>query len=393
MATVRIELTAGDDQERRRRQQRTVKGLVILAGLIVLAFAAPDSTPPPPPSVRLAPLVTDFGRQTVGSPSARTITLHNGEETPFVVAGVMTEGVTQGDFSVDAAPCRRIAPGADCVAVVSFNPRAEGSQSATFRIVDAANSTSQTFVARGVAVAPVPPPPPPRAPEPAVVQAPPPPPPVRVVHNPPPQPAPTPAPVPAPAVEAPKLEELAPQEPEQIASAEPPKAPETTTAAAPPDNHTRNTLKKLGRIAGALIIGAVIAKQAQGHGDHSQPQQSDTKSDRRIQVSPPQLTINSDGGVATITNVGRDDVTITAISIDGEQAGAFQKGRSDCGTLAAGRSCTVSITLRTQKTSDKSGWMYMNLSNQSSSGVRATLVVNSNGGRGTVDLVGPNYKP
>src|SRR5262249_29122697 len=156
--------------------------LVILAGLIVLAFAAPE---PRKPLLGLAPQVTDFGTQDIGSASEKVVTLHNTEQTPFLVAGIMAEGLTQGDFSVDAARCVRIEPGADCRAVVSFNPRATGSQSATFRIVDAANATSQTFVARGVGTQAAPPPPPPNlTPPPPAPEPVPPPPPVNVTPPP-----------------------------------------------------------------------------------------------------------------------------------------------------------------------------------------------------------------
>src|SRR5437660_6534267 len=290
MAIVRIELTAGDDDDRRRRQQRTAKALIILAGLIVLAFAAPEPAPKPDPVLRLAPLVTDFGSQNVGSPSAKIVLLHNAEPAPFVIAGIVAEGPTQGDFSVDAARCRRIEPGADCLAVVSFNPRAAGSQSATFHIAGAANATSQTFVARGVGtelfIPPPPPPQPPRPPaQPVVVQPPPPPPP----PTPEPQPVQTITP-PTPPTETVPVEETTTtaddtttEEAPAATSTEAPATRTTTTEASPAKerDHTKDALKRLGRIAGALVIGGIIAHETHGHADR---QPSDPQTQRRIDV-------------------------------------------------------------------------------------------------------------
>jgi hypothetical protein len=327
----------------------------------------------------------------VGSPSSAEVTLHNSDPTPFVVAGIMAEGVTQGDFSVDVARCRRIEPGADCSAVVSFRPRAAGAQAVKFRIVDQENATSQTLVARGLAVAPSPtPPPPPPATQPFLPPAPVSPPnvaqPTRALPHPPP------APIEKPKLDKPATpdapstieEPTAPEELQPTTSAEP-AAPDTTTTASP-DSSRRNTLKKWGRI-GAVIISAVIAKQADGHSDHSRVQQGDTKPDRRIQVSPTSLTVGSNGGEVTITNMGRDEVIIHPFNLGGQQPAAFQTGRSSSGRLAAGEHCTVLITL---KVSDSSGRMYGRSSNSS---VSAMLIVNSSAGSATVDLYGPNYKP
>ena len=114
-----------------------------------------------------------------------------------------------------------------------------------------------------------------------------------------------------------------------------------------------------------LIIGGLIAHNNQGHSDHQ-------STDRRIDVSPRTLTVNGDGSDVTITNVGRDDVTIKSITISGQSANLFGY-QGQCGKLAAGQACRISLTAHDH------------------SGVRATLVIDSNGGRATVSLVAPNY--
>jgi outer membrane biosynthesis protein TonB len=397
MPTVRVELSpTGDDESRRRNQRRGVKALVVLAGLVTLAFAAPEPQTAPEPAMRLTPEVTDFGRQDVGTRSARVVSLSNAVTRPFVISGIVAEGaMTQSDFSVDASRCGHIDPGAHCLAVVSFTPHTRGAQSARFRIVDAANATSQTIIARGTGTEP------PTAPEKhAVVKA--------ATPDPTPTPipsrsraptsaptpilTPTPVPVPEPAPQpspSPKMtttpKECTPEEttkeaqwgglPKTSTDEEPlpttTQAPPPTTAAVPRKrNRTLDRFKRIGRVvAFPVFIGRLILRHNRNHGGGQQQQNTD----HRIEVSPGTLNVTEGRtDVVTVKNIGRDDVTINSVTIAGEAASLFGQ-QGDCQTLAAGQECHI--------------WVSM----EQRSGVRATLVVDSKAGRATVDLVGQNF--
>ena len=145
-------------------------------------------------------------------------------------------------------------------------------------------------------------------------------------------------------------------------------APVPDKAPPPKRNHALDTLKKIGRVAIPIVIGAVIVHNNQGHGDNHSNQQS---ADRRIDVSPRTLNVTGRASYVTVKNIGKDAVTINSVTVAGEAASLFRQ-QGNCGTLAPGQSCQIYVTLLER------------------SDVRATLVVDSNGGRATVDLVGPN---
>jgi hypothetical protein len=395
MTTLRVELTPDDDdRSRRRRDQRNgVKALLILAGLIALAFAAPEPNGVPEPAMHLTPSVTDFGVQDVGAPSAKVVTLSNAADKPFVISGIVAEGASsQSDFSVDATRCTRLEPGSDCIAVVSFTPHAPGAQSAKFRIVDASNASSETIVARGAGiepvrkvVSPVEPPPPPTTPLPAPAPAPAPLPqpvappsvaPQPVVPQPvvpqPPRVNPQPGVPQPPPVTAPKEEPAPDPEPEKpIVQPQPepapaPQPPPATTTTAPERNKTKDTLKKIGRVALGVAIGAIIANNTGGHGHHDGQQQS---AECRIEVSPGMLKV-TEGNTVTVRNRCKNAVAINSIQVADDSDHLFTLKNACAATLAPGKECSV--------------YIYSSYPN-----VRATLVVDSSGGRKTVDLWTP----
>src|SRR5262245_14033063 len=150
MSIARIDLTAvGEDESRRRREQRRgLKALAVLGGLLLLAFAGREREP----ALRLSSAATDFGAQPVGSRSIKTVAVRNATGELFVVAGIVAEGTTMPDFSVDMTRCGRIPPGVSCVATVAFAPRDAGPQSAKFRVIDASNEASEAIVVRGAGV-------------------------------------------------------------------------------------------------------------------------------------------------------------------------------------------------------------------------------------------------
>jgi len=407
MTTARIELTTvGEDESRRRREQRGgLKALIVLGGLIALAFAGRETEP----VLRLNSDATDFGSQVVGTRSSKPVGLRNATEAPFVVAGIVAEGAVIQDFSVDLTRCGSIAPGAECVATVSFAPHDPGPQSAKFRVVDASNASSETIVVRGagtvlqtpepVVVPPVVPSepvvvPPVVVPPVAPVVAPPPviAPPVPKPVTPPVQPAPPPVqpapPAPQPTVpdivipqpeEEPKPTEPAPE----VTQPAPPETPKPTPPKEP--SKTKSFFKKLGAFAVPVIIGAVIANN-QPHGNHVQT--GEQKSEQKaIDVSPRDLTFRNPNGSAvagammvTVTSTGKDTVTIRSVRFSGN-SGAFDQNYDGCTgrSLKPTGTCQVAVTWDQQHT-----------------GANAKLVVDSDGGQATVSVnspPNPNYKP
>jgi hypothetical protein len=405
MPTAHIDLTAiGDDESRRRRDQRGAKTLIVLAGLLLLAFAGHD----PEPVLRLNGGATDFGSRIVGTRSSTQVGLRNAARTPFVVEGIVAEGASIQDFSIDVTRCGRILPGALCTATVSFSPHVTGPQSAKFRIVDASNDRSETIVIQGAGMFPSKPvsvhtqePIAPAA-QPVmttgIVPSPPAPNPGPVPMTPPPSPPTPPAsrPTPTQIVVPMPPENEAPATPTQsvpsvvvteTTATEPPaKVVETKTPDAPAETTTREPsrtaerLKRFAAVAIPLLATAVIANQNRGHGDHN--------ADRRIEVSPRSLMLRSNPNgvttnsemqgsqnIVTVTNVGRDSVTIGSIEFAGGSAGVFGK-RTDCEkrTLAPRAQCRISVALVQ--------WVRE---------ARSTLVVNSDGGRITVDLATMPY--
>jgi len=439
MTTAHIDLTAiGDDESRRRRDQRGAKALIVLAGLILLAFAGHE----PEPVLRLNGNATDFGSQIVGTRWSKQVGLRNAARTPFVVAGIVAEGASIQDFSIDVTGCGRILPGALCKATVSFSPHVTGLQSARFRIVDASNDRSETIVIQGAGmlpstrvsvqpqerIAPTPQltqqvttvivtPPPALKPEPVPVTPPlnrPPssasrPPVKEIVVQMPPEnetpsatptpPVPQPMVTPTPRVTIPVLTRTPPvptpvvthtqpvpppvvvtettEPPAKVVETKTPDAPTETTTREP--SRTKERFKRFAAVAIPLIATAVIANQNHGHSDHN--------ADRRIEVSPRSLMLQSNRGVSTtylatqastnivtVTNVGRDSVTIGSIEFAGGPAGGFMK-QTDCErrTLAPKAQCRILVAL-----------------GESGRGAHSTLVVNSDGGRATVDLAAPS---
>jgi hypothetical protein len=403
MTTAHIDLTAiGDDESRRRRHQRGAKTLIVLAGLLLLAFAGHD----PEPVLRLNGGATDFGSRIVGTRSSTQVGLRNAARTPFVVESIVAEGASIQDFSIDVTRCGRILPGALCTATVSFSPHVAGRQSAKFRIVDASNDRSETIVIQGAGmfqskpvsvptqtpIASAAPPvlpagivPPPPAPSPVPVTPPP-------IHPTPPASRPpatqivvpmppeneTPA-TPTPSVPPVVVTETrATEPPAKVVETKTPDAPAETTTREP--SRTSERFKRFAAVAIPLIATAVLANQNRGHGDHN--------ADRRIDVSPRSLMLRSNPNgvttnsemqssqnIVTVTNVGRDSITIGSIEFAGGSAGVFGK-RTDCEkrTLAPKAQCRISVALVQ--------WVRE---------ARSTLVVNSDGGRITVDLATMPY--
>ena len=163
-------------------------------------------------------------------------------------------------------------------------------------------------------------------------------------------------------------------EPTPITETTATEAPATTTTAAqapPPRSRFKDALKKIGRIAIPVVIGAVIVNNTRDHGG-KQDQKQDA--DRRIDVSPRSLNV-TERSVVTVTNIGRDEVTINSIQIE-DESGLFWQSNDCRHTLAPRQQCRVSVSMKQLASA------------------RATLVVDSTAGHVTVGLAGSQqYNP
>ena len=380
MPTARIDLIAvSDDESRRRREQRrSIKALAVLGGLFLLAFAGRE---PEPALLRLNSAATDFGTQAVGSRTTKEVALRNATDEPFVVAGIVAEGTATPDFSVDMTKCGQIAPGTNCVASVTFAPRDAGQQSAKFHVVDASNEASETIVVRGAGEVPPPLPsavaqpalsetppvvtPPVIAPEPEPIPQPMPVMPPPAVQPKPPAvqpkpPAPKPAPqvieVPMPIEEPPVVKEppavkappavkeppvvKEPEKPIEEPIVEKPAAPQEPAPQQQPapqeqpqppkESKFKKFLKKAAPVAAAVIVGAVIANNA--NHDH--------KSNRRITLTRDPSSQTGFTRSFSVTSVGRDPVTIRSVRIGATTPDNNCQGR----TLAPQQTCRISIS-------------------------------------------------
>jgi hypothetical protein len=117
------------------------------------------ATPRPRPSISITPQSLDMGNQTVFVlGNTRVITIANTGDAPLTVSRIFIDGVNTGEFALPLGPipfatlggntlCGNIlgsgiiAPGANCIFYVAFNPNSEGSKAARISVLsDAANA-------------------------------------------------------------------------------------------------------------------------------------------------------------------------------------------------------------------------------------------------------------
>ncbi|MBE2317381.1 choice-of-anchor D domain-containing protein [Solirubrobacter sp. CPCC 204708] len=100
-----------------------------------------------------------FEERAEGTTGVADIVVTNTSAEPLVTADHALSGGEAGDFAVDAARCRSVAPGASCRMDVRFTPRGGGVRGATLSF--AANTTTGTYSValsgRGIAGPPAPP--------------------------------------------------------------------------------------------------------------------------------------------------------------------------------------------------------------------------------------------
>ncbi len=110
------------------------------------------------PSVGLNPTSLDFGTRAVGTTSAaQSSTLTNTGNAPLTISGIALTGTNAGDFAqtntCPVAPST-LAAGANCTISVTFTPGAAGSRSAGVSVTDDAGGSPQTVALTGAGQAP-----------------------------------------------------------------------------------------------------------------------------------------------------------------------------------------------------------------------------------------------
>jgi len=112
-----------------------------------------DNVSVPPNAASATPSPTSLSFGSTGSPVARgtisapqSVNVTNNGSAPLVVSGFAGGGSNPDDFFTSTDTCRgQIAPGAICTVQVRFTPQAQGSRSATLRVLS--NAPSSTTIA------------------------------------------------------------------------------------------------------------------------------------------------------------------------------------------------------------------------------------------------------
>jgi hypothetical protein len=116
------------------------------------------TTPSTAPAVSLSPSSLSFGSQAVGSTSApQSVTLTNSGTAALSISSIAISGTNAGDFTEsDNCPpsSSTLAAGASCTVNVTFSPGAAGSRAASVRVSDNASDSPQSVALSGTGTAP-----------------------------------------------------------------------------------------------------------------------------------------------------------------------------------------------------------------------------------------------
>lgn len=105
------------------------------------------------PAVTLSPTSLTFGNQLVGSNSpSQPVTLTNTGSASLSITSVAVTGTNTGDFSETNNCGSTVAAGASCVINVTFDPTKTGSRSAKITVTDNASPSTQTVSLTGTGI-------------------------------------------------------------------------------------------------------------------------------------------------------------------------------------------------------------------------------------------------
>ena len=102
------------------------------------------------PSVTLSPKTLSYSRQLVGTSSTQTVTLTNSGNAPLTITSMSISGADPGDFAQTNGCGTDVEPGANCSINVTFTPLHSGTRNATLSVADNAAGSPQTVSLTGV---------------------------------------------------------------------------------------------------------------------------------------------------------------------------------------------------------------------------------------------------
>lgn len=109
------------------------------------------------PSVSLSPSSLTFGNQTTGTTSsAQLVTLTNSGTGSLAISTIGFTGTNPGDFSQTNTCPASLGAGSSCTVSVSFAPSDSGTRSANLTFTDSAGNSPQSVAVSGTGVAPAP---------------------------------------------------------------------------------------------------------------------------------------------------------------------------------------------------------------------------------------------
>jgi len=108
------------------------------------------------PALELSPFSLSFGNQPVGTASAsQTVTLTNTSGATLSITGVSVTGANAGDFGQTSTCGSSLNSGASCTVTVTFTPAATGARSAAISIADSGAGSPHTVSLSGTGTQPV----------------------------------------------------------------------------------------------------------------------------------------------------------------------------------------------------------------------------------------------
>jgi hypothetical protein len=105
------------------------------------------------PAVTLTPATASFGNQSVGTTSAaQALTLKNGTASSVSISSIAITGTNSGDFAQTNGCGSSLAAGAQCTINVTFKPTAIGTRTGSVTVTDSATGSPHTAALSGTGV-------------------------------------------------------------------------------------------------------------------------------------------------------------------------------------------------------------------------------------------------
>ncbi len=101
------------------------------------------------PAVTLSTTNLNFGSQSVGSSASQTIKVTNSGSAALTISTAQVSGTNPGDFTIGNSCSSSVAIGGSCNILVTFDPLAAGTRSATLSITDNATNSPQSVALSG----------------------------------------------------------------------------------------------------------------------------------------------------------------------------------------------------------------------------------------------------